>query len=155
NNHIPHFLAQLFMASDWGLARSESFNGPIWSVSVEVLVYAFFFLSLRFATRSPAFNVIVIAVCANVPLQVCSCLAFFYAGGLAAIARQAIAQARWQRSLEIAAWCAAVAIPIALALLSLRVVIIVWICLLTYTPILLFCLSSKLPLPQPVQRLLE
>src|SRR5262249_48628704 len=57
NNDIPHFLAQILMASDWGLARSESFNGPIWSVSVEVLVYAFFFLSLRYATRSAAFNV--------------------------------------------------------------------------------------------------
>jgi peptidoglycan/LPS O-acetylase OafA/YrhL len=154
NNDIPHFLAQLFMASDWGLARSESFNGPIWSVSVEVLVYAFFFLTLRFATKSPLFNVLVVIACINVPLQVTSCLAFFYAGGLAAIARQAIAQMQSRRAVEIATWCAAAIIPIALGVLSLHVTIVVWICL-AYTPILLFCLSGDMPIPRPVQRLLE
>jgi peptidoglycan/LPS O-acetylase OafA/YrhL len=40
-----HFLLQLFMASSWGFEKGFSFNGPIWSVSVEVLLYiAFFFL---------------------------------------------------------------------------------------------------------------
>lgn len=42
----PHFFRQLFMASDW--IREDggySFNGPIWSVSVEVVVYAIFWLS--------------------------------------------------------------------------------------------------------------
>jgi peptidoglycan/LPS O-acetylase OafA/YrhL len=155
NNDIPHFLAQLLMASDWGPARSESFNGPIWSVSVEVLVYAFFFLTLRFATKSPLFNVLVVIACINVPLQVTSCLAFFYAGGLAAIARQGIAQAQLRRAAEIATWCAAAIIPIALGMISLHVKIIVWICLLSYTPILLFCLSGDMPLPPPIQRLLE
>jgi peptidoglycan/LPS O-acetylase OafA/YrhL len=155
NNDIPHFLAQLLMASDWGPARSESFNGPIWSVSVEVLVYAFFFLTLRFATKSPLFNVLVVIACINVPLQVTSCLAFFYAGGLAAIARQGIAQAQLRRAAEIATWCAAAIIPIALGVLSLHVTIVVWIGLLAYTPILLFCLSGDMPLPPPIQRLLE
>jgi peptidoglycan/LPS O-acetylase OafA/YrhL len=155
NNDIPHFLAQLLMASDWGPMRGDSFNGPIWSVSVEVLVYAAFFLTLRYATRSPLFNVIVIIVCANIPLQVCSCLAFFYAGGLAAIARQEIAQARWRPAIEIAAWCAVIAIPIVIGVLSLRFPIVVWIFLLAYTPILLFCLSGEMKLPLPVQRLLE
>jgi Acyltransferase family len=63
NNDVQHFIPQLFMASDWGLLRSNSFNGPIWSISVEVLVYAVFFLTLRFATKSPLANVIVIAIC--------------------------------------------------------------------------------------------
>jgi peptidoglycan/LPS O-acetylase OafA/YrhL len=151
NNDVPHFLAQLLMASDWVLVRGDSFNGPIWSVSVEVLVYAVFFLTLRFATKSPLFNVIVVIVCANVPLQVCSCLAFFYAGGLAAIARQG----RSPRAIEIAAWCAAVTIPIAIGALSTRITIVAWLFLLTYTPILLFCLSCEVPLSRPLQRLLE
>jgi peptidoglycan/LPS O-acetylase OafA/YrhL len=60
NNDIPHFAAQLFMASDWLPLFGNSFNGPIWSVSVEVLVYAVFFLTLRFATKSPLFNLFVI-----------------------------------------------------------------------------------------------
>jgi len=155
NNDIPHFLAQLLMASDWTSVRSESFNGPIWSVSVEVLVYAAFFLTLRFAIKSPLFNLIVVIACANIPLQVCSCLAFFYAGGLAAIAKQAIASARSSRAIEIAAWCAAAVIPIVIELISLRVAIVVWLLLLTYTPLLLFCLAGEMPLPRPLQRLLE
>ena len=155
NNDISHFMAQLFMASDWAPARSESFNGPIWSVSVEVLVYAAFFFTLRYATKSPLFNVIVVVVCVNVHLQVCSCLAFFYAGGLAAIARQAMAHARWQRAIEIATRCTAVTIPVVIGVLSLRFPIVVWMFVLTYTPILLFCLSCEMPLSRPVQRLLE
>jgi peptidoglycan/LPS O-acetylase OafA/YrhL len=152
-NDIPHFLLQLLMASEWRLAvRGDSFNGPIWSVSVEVLVYAFFFLTLRFGTRSPLFNVTVVVACINVPLQACLCLAFFYAGGLAAIARQGVAQVRSRRAIEIAAWCAAAAIPIALILLNLRTPRIFF---LSCTPILLFCLSSEMPLPRPLQRFLE
>jgi peptidoglycan/LPS O-acetylase OafA/YrhL len=155
NNDIPHFLAQLLMASDWTSVRSESFNGPIWSVSVEILVYAAFFLTLRFVTKSPLFNVIVVIACANIPLQVCSCLAFFYAGGLAAVARGEIANARLRRAVEIAAWCGAAAVPIVIGVISFRVAIVVWLSLLTYTPLLLFCLSGEMPLPRPLHRLME
>lgn len=155
DNDVLHFLAQLFMASDWGPVLSESFNGPIWSVSVEVLVYAAFFFTLRFVTKSPLLNVIVVIGCANLPLQVCSCLAFFYAGGLAAIARQGISHARLRPAIEIAATCAAVIIPIAIGVLSTHVTIIVGIFLLIYTPILLFCLSGELAFSRPLQTLLE
>jgi peptidoglycan/LPS O-acetylase OafA/YrhL len=155
HNDVPHFLAQLFMASDWAKARGDSFNGPIWSVSVEVLVYAAFFLTLRFATKSPLFNVLVVLACVNVPLQVCSCLAFFYAGGLAAIGRQSIAHLRSRPAIQIAASSAAVIIPIAIAVISTRATIVVWIFLLTYTPILLFFLSGEMPVSRPIQKVLE
>jgi peptidoglycan/LPS O-acetylase OafA/YrhL len=153
NNDIPHFAAQLFMASDWLPSFSNSFNGPIWSVSVEVLVYAVFFLTLRFATKLPLFNVIVIVICVNVGLQVCFCLAFFYAGGLAAIARKVVRDSRWQSAIELAAWCAAIAIP--LAIFGLHLATDIGLSLLIYTPILLFCLSGRMALPLPLQRLLE
>ena len=39
-----HFFLQLFFASDWLVGSGQSFNGPIWSVSVEVVVYALFWL---------------------------------------------------------------------------------------------------------------
>ncbi len=46
-NDGRHFVLQLFMASSWGFERGFSFNGPIWSVSVEVLLYiVFYFLCL-------------------------------------------------------------------------------------------------------------
>jgi peptidoglycan/LPS O-acetylase OafA/YrhL len=44
NNDVHHFLLQIVMASGWGLEQGDSFDGPIWSISVEVLVYVVFFL---------------------------------------------------------------------------------------------------------------
>jgi peptidoglycan/LPS O-acetylase OafA/YrhL len=38
-----HFIAQLLFASHWGFQGGQSFNGPIWSVSVEIILYAIFF----------------------------------------------------------------------------------------------------------------
>jgi peptidoglycan/LPS O-acetylase OafA/YrhL len=43
DNDLYHFGLQLMMASNWGLERGPSFNVPIWSVSVEVFLYALFF----------------------------------------------------------------------------------------------------------------
>jgi hypothetical protein len=84
-------------------------------------------------------------ICVNVGLQVCSCLAFFYAGGLAATSRQALAHSRWRPAIELAAWCAAAAIPF--AIFGLHLAIVIWFGLLIYTPILLFCLSGRMALP--------
>ena len=44
NYDWPHFGLQLVFASDWLHWNDQSFNGPIWSVSVEVLIYAVFWL---------------------------------------------------------------------------------------------------------------
>lgn len=44
SNDAPHFLLQLGFASHWGLESTKSFNGPIWSVSVEILLYLVFFV---------------------------------------------------------------------------------------------------------------
>lgn len=46
NYDLEHFLAQLFMASDWIRPdNGYAFNGPVWSVSVEILVYALFWVT--------------------------------------------------------------------------------------------------------------
>ena len=47
-NDAWHFVLNVFFASDWGLQRGFSFNSPVWSVSVEVLIYAMFFAFARF-----------------------------------------------------------------------------------------------------------
>lgn len=40
---LEHFAPQLFMASAWlREPGGHSFNGPVWSVSVEIVIYAFF-----------------------------------------------------------------------------------------------------------------
>lgn len=41
NNDVVHFIAQLGFASNWFTIQS-SFNGPVWSISVEVLIYVIF-----------------------------------------------------------------------------------------------------------------
>ncbi|MFD1141769.1 acyltransferase family protein [Larkinella insperata] len=43
NNDLYHFVLQLFFASNWGFHEGFSFNGPVWSVSVEVMLYMVFF----------------------------------------------------------------------------------------------------------------
>ncbi|MFC3173328.1 acyltransferase family protein [Novosphingobium bradum] len=47
HNDPAHFLLQLGFASDWLASTGMSFNGPIWSVSVEVAAYALFWLTRR------------------------------------------------------------------------------------------------------------
>lgn len=44
NNDAWHFVLNLFFASSWGLEQGKSFNAPIWSVSVEMLIYLLFWL---------------------------------------------------------------------------------------------------------------
>lgn len=47
NNDIRHFGLQLLFASNWTtLSRGLTFNGPIWSVSLEMVAYGIFFLTL-------------------------------------------------------------------------------------------------------------
>lgn len=54
NNDLQHFARQLFFASDaLKASRGLSFNGPIWSVSVEMGAYALFFASLVLLRRLP------------------------------------------------------------------------------------------------------
>lgn len=47
SNDLWHFTMQLFLASNWTTQNiGLSFNGPIWSVSLEMLIYLVFFLAL-------------------------------------------------------------------------------------------------------------
>ncbi len=43
-NDFPHFVLHLFFASNWFEKSSWSFNTPVWSVSVECVLYAVFFV---------------------------------------------------------------------------------------------------------------
>lgn len=53
HNDASHFALQLTFASNW-LNHDLSFNGPIWSVSVEVLIYAVFWaIHSRLARSAP------------------------------------------------------------------------------------------------------
>ncbi len=47
-NDMYHFVLQIFFISYWGFESGHSFNTPIWSVSIEIILYIIFFLSMRF-----------------------------------------------------------------------------------------------------------
>jgi len=155
NNDLTNFVLQLLMASNATVQNALSFNGPIWSISVEVVVYFFFFMILL-VTRSWLLNVAVIAISLMVPVQVADCFAFFYAGGLAAMARQAVTSSVPARAAESAGWLAIIVFLLCAwqstngHLESIRFVL-----LLTCTPMLLFCLSRDIVLPAPLQRFVE
>ena len=156
DNDVRHFLLQIFMASEWGLQRGNSFDGPIWSISVEVLVYVVFFLMLRFVTKSALLNLFVIVVCLNLKGQVFSCLTFFLcrrSRGYRSGGRSRPTASRF--ATESTAWSAVIAIPVLIWMFRLQSAMIDWAFLLTYTPILLFCLSCEITLSASTRRLLE
>jgi peptidoglycan/LPS O-acetylase OafA/YrhL len=108
-NDVKHFAAQLLLASSWGLTDGDSFNGPIWSISVEVLVYLMFFLLLRLFGYKWIVTVaiLVLSVAAtllNISNTIVECVAFFYMGGLSASARLT-----FERISRTSRWCAVVA----------------------------------------------
>lgn len=93
------FVRHLFLASDWGAQEPFSFNGPIWSVSAEVAVYAAFFLALR--RFAPSLALCLAAVIAGLGLQwsgfdsvPVACATYFFAGGIAAVLPPADFKAR-------------------------------------------------------------
>jgi len=51
HNSLGQFLLHLGLASNWWPTVIYSFNAPIWSVSIEVLIYAVFWLALPFLFR--------------------------------------------------------------------------------------------------------
>jgi peptidoglycan/LPS O-acetylase OafA/YrhL len=86
------FVRQLFLATDWGPQSPFSFNGPIWSISAEVAVYAGFFVLMRRFAPTPKLCAAVIA--AGLGLQLIgidwvsiACATYFFAGGLATLIR--------------------------------------------------------------------
>jgi peptidoglycan/LPS O-acetylase OafA/YrhL len=154
-NDLRHFLLQIFMASNWGSPYDYSFDGPIWSISIEILVYALFFLMLL-ATRSALLNLLVVAVCLSGSGQLPACFAFFYIGGLAAIARRAVAAATFRVALERMAWLVVVTFPLlAWSFTRDQIELFDFQLLLIYTPILLFCLSREIAMPASIQKVVE
>lgn len=98
DNNFHQFLLQIFLASNWGYKSSISFNGPIWSISVEVLVYCVFYATFQLGRRWGeycAFIVLVVALGFNrllalnginvaVDFPLADCLVMFFVGGAAA-----------------------------------------------------------------------
>jgi peptidoglycan/LPS O-acetylase OafA/YrhL len=110
---------------------------------------------LRFLSRSALLNVVVILLCMNVSGQVFLCLSFFYAGGLAAIFRRAIAGTTIRVAIEYLGWLALAMASVSLVILRSEMPISDWMFFVTYTPLLLFCISGEITLPARVQAGIE
>lgn len=85
-NDIYHFILNLGFASHWGFEYGHSFNAPVWSVSIEVLLYTIFFVTafwgrgnLIFVLFISIFSIILFKFYGNIILQGIS---LFYLGGV-------------------------------------------------------------------------
>jgi peptidoglycan/LPS O-acetylase OafA/YrhL len=80
------FFSNLFMVQSWKLGTVESFNGPSWSVSIEVLLYLVFFFLCRYFDRFLILAVICLMVSglaiSPIAPDVGRGLCSFFAGGL-------------------------------------------------------------------------
>lgn len=148
-NGLTDFLLHLAMADQWAGPRPMTFNGPIWSVSTEILVYVAFFMLLRTFGKSPW--VIVGAVTASLasiwsgaisPAVVCA--GYFFIGGAAAewVAHDRRSGRSTQgQTVAIAALAGLTLVPIFIVLPAHETVLTTW--LLAVCPPLLFLAAQN------------
>ena len=85
-NDLYHFLLNLFFVQSWGFEKSYSFNGPTWSVSLEILIYILFFFIISYLTRFKVWVPIVVLVLYKLSVNIelispfRNCLAYFFFG---------------------------------------------------------------------------
>lgn len=166
-NNLQQFFLQVIFASNWDFKSSLSFNGPIWSVSVEVLVYVIFFYSLRlwgkvfYCTLAMLF----ISLCINrilaisqiniaVDFPLADCLVLFFAGGISAIIALKVRKLNYRLALNIMSLVGVVLIPFMYSMYVKTGEGHTFLFLLFYLPILLFAISSiNLPFPVSLNKL--
>ena len=112
NNDLYHFGLQLFFASSWGLERGHSFNGPAWSISVEVAMYGLFWAACWLGLRRWWHLALFAAIGAALSSRhvVGQAAMSFFAGGLAFAAYRRIGPAVWPAAATGLLW---VAVPLA------------------------------------------
>lgn len=103
-NTPSQFVLNLFMATQWSMQAPYSFNGPIWSVSAEVFVYALFFLLVRrFGNSLAVTAAMVLASLVAGMMQavtpIVACASYFFAGGLAAQLFERVGEERGARGI--------------------------------------------------------
>jgi peptidoglycan/LPS O-acetylase OafA/YrhL len=85
-NDAYHFVLNIFMIPAWGFEAGYSFNAPIWSVSIELIVYAAFFFSLSMLRYSPYLTISGFLLLGSMLMNIAEtklvgeCFLYFYAG---------------------------------------------------------------------------
>lgn len=89
-NDLKHFILNLTLTSHWGFQDGWSFNAPVWSVSMEVFAYIFFFVFafIGLGRVSHVFGVVILSglLISYHPFAIV--LFCFFSGGLAYLAYQ-------------------------------------------------------------------
>lgn len=161
DNDLYHFALQLFLASNWSYERAASFNGPIWSISVEVLVYLCFFVVLRCVGKSILTSIVILLFCLiakyfEVSNHVFDCLAFFYAGGLSSIAFLYFESTKYRKLLNIVSLASVLTVPIAAYIADLyKYKYFALLFLISYMPILLFYSAQNFSIPGSIKQVIE
>ena len=86
-NDARHFVLSLFLAHYWGFQANQSFNGPSWSLSTEIVAYAAFWLLLPALRRAGLLVSLAVAAVMSAMLarnapdaDVLTCVFYFFAG---------------------------------------------------------------------------
>ncbi|MEI9930900.1 MAG: acyltransferase [Rhizomicrobium sp.] len=114
-NDLQHFLAGLVMAQQWlPINTDQTFNGPAWSVSIEVLLYGIFFglcrVGLRGGWWSLLVSVLAIPLLARSEFLSRGAMGFFLGGAIFAATNYVAARpdaariARWLCAAALAGW---------------------------------------------------
>src|SRR5215469_10690532 len=111
------FITHLFFASNW-FNTEYTFNGPIWSVSVEVFIYIFFFMLTKYVGFQGSLKTTLIAAAAIIAYYsvsqnkhhgtlpwITQCLACFYIGGLVYYLEKHRAMLSLNRKKQVTFYC--------------------------------------------------
>ena len=85
HNDFKHFFLNLMLINEWGLQEGFSYNGPIWSVSLELIAYLLFFIA---AKNFNLFKAIVFLILSTIIAKalgahdLSSCIKYFSFGGI-------------------------------------------------------------------------
>lgn len=111
-NDTYHFMLNLGFASAWGFQQGESFNWPIWSVSIEILLYLIFFWVASFWRAGLLFCLVVSVTTFVLQLVIHPFLlngvAHFFLGGAVFYVTKAISDrySAWKKPVYFATLCA-------------------------------------------------
>ena len=101
-NDAYHYLLNISFASRWGFESGHSFNAPIWSVSIEVLMYGLFFFFCRIFYKNMIAMLAVIIIGNTIihgyHSNLASGITYFFLGGAAFLVYERIVNTKdlWQ-----------------------------------------------------------
>ncbi len=85
-NDLYHFFLNLAFASNWGFEKGPSFNAPVWSVSIEILLYCLFFISAYARLGRPWFylgvSIIAFVITLFLYTDIFNGISLFFLGGV-------------------------------------------------------------------------